>query len=220
MFITNNIIYSPNNKKNILLIDTTLFDTNYFDEFSYKFIIVENFYNDPDVLRNFALDSYDYSDKRPYGSRTLARYLNEAINDKINYYLNNVFSKFCCDFNKNKDCGSFLFSKEYINKLWIHRDDSHNTSQSGVIYLNPIKNVNSGTAFFIKNNNGLNKTFLKQQEWDNYVNNDNFLICDKIGYKYNKFLLYDANIYHTIYKHFGTNKINCRLTQTFFIKCD
>lgn len=218
--ITDNILYCKESQNDDNLDIESLFEVNDFKEFTNQFIIVENFYKNPNIVSDYAKHSYDYSIKFPYGNRSNASYLNDGLENKIKKHVNifdeNLDEKF---FKYHKDNGTFLYTRQAINKLWIHKDDSNTANWAGVIYMtNRLEDFNYGTTFYILNHNGDNNYFLNKEELESCVNIYKWFTCDKIGHKFNKFVMYKSNIYHTISKNFGDNKYNCRITQTFFFK--
>lgn len=166
--------------------------------FSFPVICVDNFYRDPDLIRNFAL-SLEYKsmpDTMLGGKRTEA--------------LHNINKDFHDDF-----CQKFLsifynFKKEYIeydvftyfnmmdpldpdaDRFTVpHSDDD--AIAAGLIYLTPNANMDCGTKIYRANLDG---TSTVTAEFKNI---------------YNRFIMYDAMEIH------GPSKVTeKRLTQVFF----
>ena len=83
-----------------------------------------------------------------------------------------------------------LDESQVFNKNWFHVDAS---AYAGVVYLN--KNVRKGRGTKIKLSSG------------EIVNIEN---------KYNRFVIYNSKLFHTISKSFGWNKDNGRLVMSQF----
>lgn len=212
--MNNNIFFLKYSKE--FTIDK-LFEANDVLEFNHQFIIIENFYKTPELVRNYAIDSFDYSIKYPYGSRSSIVYYNEYIFNKLNYYIN-VFGKSIINDFISSVNGSFLYLTKKINRnSWIHIDQEHDWA--GVIYMNNLENPTFGTKFFIEYNQYSKNIVLHNENLNDsyYCNENKFITCDTIGNKFNKLVIYRSNIYHGITKPFGINKNDCRITQTFFL---
>lgn len=113
----------------------------------------------------------------------------------------------------------------------IHRDSQ--SDFSGVIYLNPTPQEDSGTKFYVEK-----KPFIMESSFLNFFenanisqdkdlissfceekskfNNSNFEIDYAVENEYNKCILYPANYYHAPGKYFGQNLDDSRLCIVFF----
>jgi hypothetical protein len=211
----NKIVYFKNEDENDDI--ETLFEVNNFKEFKNHFLVAENFYKDPNLVRNYAIDSFDYATKFPYGHRSYSTYLNDGIKHKIKKYVTIFNQEIDDNFFHNVDSnGSFLYTRELKNKTWIHQDNAYGSNWAGVIYMNNLKESIYGTTFYIKNRNGDNNYFLNDENYSECINMSRWFVCDKISNQYNKIVLYKAVIYHSIAKNFGKDKFDCRISQTFF----
>ena len=105
-----------------------------------SFICIDDFYNDPDDVREFALEQeYTTSGNYP-GIRTVPHMtdsMKEIISDALN--LNKEY-----DYGKQY-CGSFQYTTSR-DRSWIHADGT--TEWAGVLYLTPDAPPSSGTGFF------------------------------------------------------------------------
>jgi hypothetical protein len=207
----NNLLFLKFSKK--FTIDQ-LFEISDVLDFTQQFVIVENFYETPELVRNYALDSFDYSIKFPYGLRSNVTYYNEDIFNKLNVYVNIFGSSITQNYN-SFDNGSFLYvTKENNKNSWIHIDSEHH-NWAGVIYMNKLKNTTFGTNFFIEYEKYSKNLVFFDENW--FCNKNKFIVCDTIGNKFNKLVLYNSNIYHAIARPFGSKKNDCRISQTFFL---
>lgn len=201
-------------------------------------LCVDNFYDDPDEVRKFALEqTFDNTNDYSPGIRTRA--LNEINEVFFNSFCDRLFSLYF-DF-EYSETNWFVytnFQKIYpfnedensqLNRGWIHTDFPY--VAAGVIYLNPKSNPNSGTSFYSPKDdekvdidyNIRNKFYKDRDESDleEYLSEHSkhekyFINTIKISNVYNRMIFYNGNYWHRencFVSGFGEP----RLTQTFFI---
>ena len=178
-------------------------------------IVVENCFEDPDEIVNFAKSQRLYSREEypngvPYwpGKRSLQiSKLNNEMHEKI---VNNVIDK-CLEktfeeslqndgyqeknkIHYNYDCKSFvhLMTESDINT--IHKDEE--SLYAGVIYLNKNPKEDCGTNFYSSNNK----------------------IFKTVKNKFNRLLIYNSYILHRPVSGFGNDIKDGRLTLVFYFK--
>lgn len=207
------------------------------DRILFPTICIDNFYKNPDEIRDFALSLTYENDPtnsgRYPGKRT--KPLHEI--DKV------FFNKFCekimsiyFDFSKSRVDWNIATAFQKIdmyhesrydlrNSGWIHQDNE--VLVSGVIYLNKSADLNSGTSIFklksgnkAKNCQTIKNKFYKSGLDENY--DEEFLdhkneFEETINYKniYNRMISFDALQYHGV-NSFYTGE-EPRLTQVFFV---
>ena len=176
-------------------------------------IIVDNFYPDPNLIRQTALHA-DFSIKGNYpGLRTesfatdeLKNRFESIIGKKINYWPS-LYN------------GSFQFTT-LDQKSWIHRDS---TDYSAIIYLTPNAPSNSGTVTYkhIKTQTQFAPDDITKKILDSDSNNYSaWEVVDVIGNIYNRCILFNGKCSHKSNEYFGTDINNGRLFQTFFFSTE
>ena len=212
---------------------------------SFPVTCMDNFYPDPDVIRQYAL-SLDYSrghlDKYP-GVRS--NYISIINPDLFDFSCKKLFSiffdlkvgnfdwKVVTNFQKIYPYECSDSSKKDINSGWIHQDSF--TVLAAVVYLNPIPNLDSGTSIYR----------LKEKYNQDCQTNDANLISDFYSHKsklsedeylkkklehnskfektldvknvYNRIICYPGDYFHT-QSEFLIDTEDFRLTQVFFVK--
>ena len=177
-----------------------------------SFICIDDFYEDPDSVRAFALEQdYETSGNYP-GIRTVPHMtdsVEQIITDAIN--LNQTY-----DFGRQY-CGSFQYTTAY-DRSWIHADGT--TEWAGVLYLTPDAPPSAGTGFFKFKEGGYTR-YTGDKDMDKYIDkcSQDLTKWEKItevANVYNRLILYDATQFHMSLDYFGTDKNNGRLFQTFF----
>jgi len=177
------------------------------------FIIKENFYHDPDSMREYAL-SLEFSVQGNYpGFRTKPPeeiwwrdYIKQYLEEEI---LHKKIIRFPCDYNT-----SFQYTtKDAVT--WVHHDD---TTWAGIVYLTPNAPIESGTAIYQHKESKIfeykagdfdyNSTSTSMADWDMIAFSGNI---------YNRLVLYKGTYYHrSVLPGFGTDARTGRLFQTFF----
>ena len=151
-------------------------------------IIVDNFLDNPDVVRSSVLAlNFSTSGSFP-GLRSDAadQEYQTMISRKFTEILNTTLK-----FRPDRDCFRFQLCLEN-DSTWIHKDD---VEWAGVLYLTPDAPVNSGTGIF----------------------DENDTLVTMIGNVYNRLVLYRGDLYHrSIVPGFGSDVETGRLTQVFF----
>jgi tetratricopeptide (TPR) repeat protein len=178
-------------------------------------VIIDNFLKNPDKIREFALNQEfttkgNYPGLRTKSFATLEHKLTfeKIMGRKITYW-------------PQQYNGSFQITTG-INKSWIHRDL---TDYSAIIYLTPNGPPNGGTLVYRHKNlkierdsegtskqiDEMNKDSSNEDKWD---------IVDKIGYKYNRIVIFSGRRSHKSDQYFGSTKENGRLFQLFFFNLE
>lgn len=201
---------------------------------NFPITIVDNFFEDADKVRNYAL-SLDYNYPKGYypGFRT-----EQLLRVNRNFYEYLKSKILMCFFNPYKDmldveleC-QFQYIPSYFEHGWIHQDiDFNRRNLAGVIYLSPDPPENTGTGFYKKindpdyqiinhrNNFYKNNFVTNAEEYRNHRenHNQNFKTIQDVYNLYNRAAIYDTNIFHKENGFFGSSKEDSRLTLVFFM---
>ena len=182
--------------------------------------VFENFYNNPDEVRNHAL-SLEMSVQGNYpGSRTESLEKNQREN------LKNFFEKHIIRRPITYWPSEYNTAYQYTtaqDTTWIHHDD---TTWAGVLYLTPNAPVESGTGIYRHKESGicLWDRFNDKTDYNSHEDSYDLSKWDcilSIGNVYNRLVVYQGAYYHrSILPGFGTNKNNGRLFQTFFFNTE
>ncbi len=200
----------------------------------YPVTIVENFYENPDTIRKFALaqrftyckDATNIDYVYP-GCRTQdLSLLNKDLYDKICTKLVSVFHNAEHDVMRWLITTSFQSVTKEYNQGVIHTD--LNTVFAGVLYLTPDAPLDSGTSLFKKN-----KTYNEAKYQQALVDNDERFKAGEIAMDtsyhsmfdeivrvnnvYNTLIIYEGRHFHAANKFFGKTLEDSRLAQVFFI---
>ena len=181
-----------------------------------KLIIVDDFYSNPDVVREYALaQPFEVSGNYP-GLRTKP-YLPDDLKASIQYIIQHAGGNINHWFEESGYTGAFQICTAK-DRTWIHAD-SFNT-WAGVCYLNPDPPVSAGTALYRwKENKEYERTDNNSPHRDGY-DHTKWEMTDYISNKYNRIVLYRGNMYHASVDYFGDSLQNGRLFQTFFFNTE
>jgi hypothetical protein len=197
-------------------------------------IIIDNFYDDPDLWREYALEQEFFKGNRGSwpGVRTkLLHEMNEELFDivckKIMFVLRPYGFK---EFDELQT--AFQMIDESYGRGWVH-DDDPKLHVAGVVYLNKDAPEGCGTTIYKDapdfNGEEYTKMFMKdvldstpeeRKQIAKYREDQltNFTPEIKVESVYNRFVLFDSRCWHSADNFFGTTKEESRLNQVFFVR--
>jgi len=179
---------------------------------SKKLFVVDNFYYNPDEIRDFALSQTFVADLRYYkGLRStvsfrppgLKEVFESIIGEKINVW---------DEYNNN---GCFQICTAEDPQVY-HNDEQ---KWAAMIYLTPNAPYESGTRLHRSKITGARH--LKDVPFDGtfsggFYDSTKFDTIDSVGNIYNRLVLMDAQCIHSAGPYFGYDKPTGRLTHLFF----
>jgi glycosyltransferase involved in cell wall biosynthesis len=178
-----------------------------------RLFVVDNFYSDPDAVRNFALTSVEYQkdlrwykglrSTKPYRQDGMKEAFEKIIGEKINNFEEHGFN----------GCFQLMMADDpqvyhYDNQKW-----------AAMIYLTPNAPIESGTRLHRSNINGSrHSSDLNVDESFSYgfYDSTKFDVLDSVGNIYNRLIIMDAQCLHSAGPYFGNTKETGRLTHLFF----
>jgi hypothetical protein len=197
-------------------------------------MVFDNFYEDPDLVRQFALDQEFFKGNRGSwpGVRTELLHL-------VNREFFDAFSKKLMLIVKDYGFTEFIELQtgfqaidETYGRGWVH-DDDPKLNIAGVVYLNPDSPLGAGTVLYEDqadfNGNMYTEIFMKdvitdtaeaRQQNAKYREEQikNFTPTVTIESVYNRCIIFDPRNWHSAEHFFGNSHDTARLTQVFFIK--
>lgn len=200
----------------------------------YPHTIVENFYDDPDAIRKFALaQEYKFLKDRPDmpyvypGSRTADLFdLDKALHEKICKKLVSIFHINEHDFMRWAISTSFQSVTAEYGQGVLHQDED--TIFAAVLFLTPNAPLDAGTSLFKPNNSFNEKKYAQALAQNDDRFKEGKIKMDtgyhsmfdevvRINNVYNTLVLYEGSNYHAANHFFGKTLKDSRLTQVFFI---
>ena len=195
-----------------------------------KLIVIDEFYENPDAVRNLALQA-EYQD--------VVQLNYPGFQSRYSYSSDSIVHSFAKLIGKelSVDPAKLTFAKFRImlestgSRLKVHLDGE--SDWTGLIFLNPDSSCQGGTAFYRHKSTGLeghpsNELALKNgfsssDEFEKSIvepdtlNPDAWEVTMFVGMRFNRLLLFKGNeLFHCHTKSFGTTRENGRLTQNFF----
>lgn len=190
------------------------------------YYIIDNFYVDPDSIRNYAMSQprEEITHGNYAGIMTNNTFLTQEHLDTIGKLVGHKV------FPSTQFTGKFRFTKDgEFGSQDIHFDPGdNNCAWAGVIYLTPNIDYIDGTIFWKHKRTGLEaiprtmegiKPFGDLKEFLDTEGVD-YTLWDKvmtIPYKYNRLVLFRPWLFHSPGPGFGNSIDNSRLIQTFFL---
>jgi hypothetical protein len=186
---------------------------------SCNLIVIDNFYENPMEIRNFALKQ-EFKPAEYYPGIRTKSFANINIKNKIQEILYPFGGKIT-DFNYKGDNGSFQLATSH-DRSWIHSDSKY-TNWAGIVYLTPDAPINSGTSFYkhIQGVSNSNETKVTNIDLGNSGRDrSKWQLIDSVGNIFNRLVLFNSTRYHSSNDYFGTDLYDGRLFQVFFFNTE
>lgn len=183
-------------------------------------IICDNFYNNVDDVRAYALKQ-DFNVDGNYPGHRTKSFLNQGIADYISKVVGGEFEM--PEDMSTTYCGAYQYTTAR-DRTWIHADGWN--QWAGVVYLTPDAPVTGGTGIFRHKPTGAYKMprladGSRDEVLLDTINNDGqdytkWDLVDVVGNKYNRAVFYKGDLFHASLDYFGKDINDGRLFQTFF----
>lgn len=181
-----------------------------------SYLVVDNFYVEPDKVRDFALkQEFQYHPDYHKGKRTNTVFRFPGLKERFEQLLNRGVRNWE-HYGVN---GVFQYCESGDEIVW-HTDAQQ---YAGVLFLTPDAPPDTGTTIYRSKTTKATKV-LPGRYHDTFPRGhlcgDDFDVVDVVGNVYNRLVLFDGHLIHAASKYFGTNKENGRLFQLFFFDLD
>lgn len=176
-------------------------------------ITTDNFYNNPNDVRAFALaQPFDVRGNYP-GARTKS-FLNDGIKASIQQIVSVAGGAVTKWYDMDGLTGSFQIATA-MDRTWIHSD--HFNNWAAVCYLTPDAPLSSGTALYRHRPTGRVRPLSKDDPTDyNCYDYTKWDVVDRVGNVYNRLIMYRGDLFHASLDYFGNSLETGRLFQVFF----
>jgi len=184
-------------------------------------IVCENFYEDPDAIRNYAL-SLDFEESDYHrGRRTPQQHVFPGIKEKFEELLGKKIIRWTETYGM---CGRFQYCT--AEDAIVYHGDSQ--QWAAVVYLTPDAPYETGTSLLVHKKTGT-RHCSDERIWDAwkdtaptglYLDGTPWDDIDKIGNVYNRLIIWDGHCPHAASKYFGFTKETSRLFHIFFFDTD
>ena len=186
-------------------------------------IVVDNFYKDPDFIREWAIKEIEFSPSAYHkGERAINRFSIYGMKEKLEEIIGKPIYNWNYDAYAN---GIFQFCTA-DQPIVYHVD---NQTYAGIVFLTPDAPPSTGTAFYRSKvtgdysfNDEKRKTinyvraFQGKNAEMNFYDGTHFEKIDEVGNVYNRLVLFDAKNIHAATQYFGDAIDNSRFFHMFF----
>ena len=177
-----------------------------------SFLVVDNFYENPDEVRTFAL-SRTFQNHPDYhkGRRTDECYRFTGLKERFEQLVGRKITNW--ETYGTNGCFQHCVAGD---QLVYHHDSQR---YAGVLYLTPDAPPQTGTSLYRSKHTKKMKVSPAEHSTvfkNGFLDETEFELVDVIGNLYNRLILFDSHIIHAASKYFGTTKENSRLFQLFF----
>ena len=192
-------------------------------------LTIDNFYTNPDEVREFALKQ-EFKVRGNYPGQRTKSFLTDSLKKKMRdilYPFAGEITYWGSDDTENNYTGSFQYTVSE-DRSWIHADST--TDWAAVCYLTPDAPLSAGTGIFRHKATGLSHYDYKRENEPGYVESTppgnemrdytKWEMVDRIGNVYNRLIMYRADNYHVSLDYFGQNMHDGRLFQVFFFNTE
>ena len=186
-------------------------------------LVIDDFYNNPYEVREFALQQeFNVTGSFP-GYRT-----KPFTNDSIKNNIGDTIRPFAGEITwwGGEYTGAFQFTTA-DDRSWIHSDSY--TDWAGVLYLTPDAPITAGTGIYKHKHSGLMNWDYDAHKDDEFDPNSpmetskditKWDLVDRFGNLFNRLILYRADNFHISLDYFGKDLNDGRLFQVFFFNTE
>lgn len=204
------------------IIKTNQYEIN--EKFNKRLFVVDNFYKDPDAIRELALKQVYFDGEGAVGARTRKQFLFEGVKEKFEEIMGHKIPD-----NTEKNHGWYDYG---INgrfqtckagtPLVYHCDQQR---WAAMVYLTPDAPPQSGTSFFrhketkIRHNSEIDWSSgqgLKVFNQKTFLDGTPYEMVDSVGNVYNRLVIFDGGLIHCASEYFGWDIPSSRLFHMYF----
>lgn len=188
-----------------------------------RFFVVDNFYEDPVAVREFALSQIYFPGEGAVGYRTRKQFIFEGVKERFEEIIGLKILEHTDKGHGWLDGGvnGRFQSCAAGTPLVYHCDDQQ---WAGMVYLTPDAPPSCGTSFFRHKNSKIHHN--SQVDWNDpskiVFNQKTFLdrtpyeLVDSIGNVFNRLVIFDGGLIHSASEYFGWDIPSSRLFHMFF----
>lgn len=174
--------------------------------------VAENFYENIDEVRNYALQQWYFDDEGYEGLRTRKQFVFDGTIEKFESIMGKKITRFADYYGM---CGRFQSNKADMRPVW-HCDSQE---YAAVIYLTPDAPVEAGTGFYqhkATKLRGGEPNVGEAFNGETWVDGTPYEQVDFVGNVYNRLVIWDAKLIHAAPIYFGWDINSSRLFHIFF----
>lgn len=182
-----------------------------------RLFVVDNFYEDPLAVRNYALSQYFFDDEGYLGMRTRKQFFFDGVKERFEKIINKKITSW----EEENMNGRFQTCKAGT-PLVYHCDQQ---KWAAMVYLTPDAPVECGTSFyrhkgtkkyhnsqFYNNNSDLTTVFNQKT----FLDKTPYEMVDTVGNMFNRLVIFDGGLIHAASEYFGWDIPSSRLFHMYF----
>jgi len=182
-----------------------------------RLFVVDNFYEDPLAVRNYALSQYFFDDEGYLGMRTRKQFFFDGVKERFEKIINKKISSW----EEQSMNGRFQTCKAGT-PLVYHCDQQ---KWAAMVYLTPDAPIECGTSFyrhkqtkkhhnsqFYNNNDDLTAVFNQKT----FLDKTPYEMVDTVGNVFNRLVIFDGGLIHAASEYFGWDIPSSRLFHMYF----
>jgi len=180
-----------------------------------SYIVVDNFYKNPDTIRSFAYQQeFIYNETFYKGMRTPQTFLFEGLKEEFESLIGETITLW----EEHQFNGCFQVTSAENQQVY-HCDEN---TWAGVIYLTPDAPAESGTCLYRSKITGQNDNRIASRDEmeatfaGGFYDSTKFEKTDDVGNIYNRLVLFRGTRIHSAGSYFGKNLSDGRLVHLFF----
>ena len=189
-----------------------------------RFFVVDNFYQDPDEVRDFALNQVYFEGEGAVGSRTRKQFLFEGVKERFEQIMGERILDHTPTSHGWKDGGiNGRFQTCTAGTPLVYHCDSQ--KWAGMVYLTPDAPPECGTSFYrhketkIRHNQEIDWNAgqgLQVFNQHTFLDKTPYEVVDIVGNVYNRLVIFDGGLIHAASEYFGWDIASSRLFHMFF----
>jgi len=195
-----------------------------FQSDSKDLIVVDDFYADPDMVRDYAMNNLNYNPSGYHkGERSDSKFILNGTKERFEQIIGKKIIRWNYEHYAN---GVFQFCTA-DQPIVYHVDQQ---MYAAMVYLTPDAPPNTGTAMYRSKVNGIRKfpgdksrmsqeyvdTFRGNSSEMNFYDGTNFEKIDDVGNVYNRLVIFNSEQLHAATEYFGDAIDNARFFHMFF----
>jgi hypothetical protein len=186
-------------------------------------IVVDNFYSDPDFVRDFAIKNLEFNPSNYHkGKRSKDRFILDGTKEKLESIIGREITNW-----NSETYANGVFQYCVANDPLVFHVDIQ--KYAGMVFLTKDAPFETGTSFYSSKNTGrtrfenfeddqeaYHETFKGKNAEMNFYDSTQFEKIDEVGNVYNRLVLFDAKQIHAPSQYFGDAIENARFFHMFF----
>ena len=198
-----------------------------FGNYKKNLIIINNFYDDPDGIREYTMNNFTFEETDYHkGARSVERFVIDGTKER----LEKIIGKRILNWDAPGTANGKMQYCMATDPLVYHVDLQN---YAGVVFLTPDAPVEAGNGTYRSKHTGVYrfdqpiededlyfKTFAGRSNEMNFYDKTAFEEVDRVGNVYNRLVLFDSTAIHAASQYFGDSIENSRYFQLFFFDVD